>query len=367
MDNLLNKDKSSVVKKRELPFVLPKVRTYPYFTALVGILGVHNKEDIWIFNNYLLIWALKKLYHIDYWIDFKFGNEDIQKEFCPMINKTVLSRQFITDNYKSLKEAIKEFIDQEQYIFVSADVFYIDEWWGKRSPERHFRHQLCVSGYDYIEDTLTISDFIEGIYSTIKITYDKFEKGYNSYDKYVPYEDFGRDIWLLSYNKNGQEEISIERIYYLLIDFLNCSDTHIINYIQLGGDTDNYVYGLEIFDELIRYIEDVENNELQFIDKRPFHILLEMHRVMFWRLEYIFEKYYVAPQKEVMESVKQMIGETEAMQFLVLKYNLTNEKNIIGSLKQRLQEIVLKEKEMLEKCLHVIELVLNKEKTNLQE
>lgn len=96
----------------ELPFVCPKIKTYPYFTAILGILEAYGKHEVWIYNNYLLIWMLKDIHNIEYWIDFKYGNEEIQKEFCPLISKKIVLREDIDKEFSSIIEAIIFYIKQ---------------------------------------------------------------------------------------------------------------------------------------------------------------------------------------------------------------------------------------------------------------
>lgn len=52
--------KEKNIYKKILPMVIPKVCTYPYFTALLAILSVEGKESIWLYNNFLFVWAMRK-------------------------------------------------------------------------------------------------------------------------------------------------------------------------------------------------------------------------------------------------------------------------------------------------------------------
>lgn len=101
----------------------------------------------------------------------------VQEEFCPMIEKIIMSREDISEMSCTLKDAIKKLVDQNYYIMVSVNVFYISNWWGNEENRRHFRHQLCVHGYNYEKDVLIISDFIEGKYSIIELIMMNLKKG----------------------------------------------------------------------------------------------------------------------------------------------------------------------------------------------
>mgnify|MGYP002083842043 CR=1 FL=1 len=242
-------------ERKELPYTIPKVCTYPYFTALNAILEVNGIEEGWILNNYILIWLMRDMYDIDYWIDFKFGNEEMQEDFCPMIKKYIFSREELERESCNIEEVIKESINKECYVMVSVDVFYISNWWMPNMERRHFRHQLCIYGYDF-EDTeeLLVADFIGGKYKKLRISLENFKKGYYEYSSYVPYESFGDDIWLLSINKEKNESFSLKKNIWLLEDFLLSQDTHIINHIQLEKKEHKYAFGLNVFEELVKYV-----------------------------------------------------------------------------------------------------------------
>ena len=84
----------------------------------------------------------EKKYYIDYWVDFKFGNEANQTEFCPMMNIKGITREELHSIYNTLKNSLKILIDNDCYIMISVDVYYITNWWRKGKKRYHFRHEL---------------------------------------------------------------------------------------------------------------------------------------------------------------------------------------------------------------------------------
>ncbi|WP_370749206.1 hypothetical protein [Eubacterium sp.] len=151
------------------------INTYPYFTGLVAILDAFNKRDMWIYNKFILFWIFNFVYFNEYWIDFKFGNEEIQEEFCKQIRKEEIYRKDV-DN---ILEFVKENIDAKKYIFVSIDVYYIDEWWRPWEDNMHIKHQVLVTGYEPSERTVFVTDFMgNNKYETVKMSYDDFVVAY---------------------------------------------------------------------------------------------------------------------------------------------------------------------------------------------
>ena len=344
-------------ESKKLPFLIPQICTYPYFTALIAILSTEGKEQIWLYNNFILVWVMRNKYDIDYWIDFKFGNELIQEEFCPMIEKVIVKREDITRMYGDLRNAIKQMVNQDYYIMVSVDVFYVSRWWGNEKNRYHFRHQLCVHGYDYTRNVLFVSDFFEGKYSISEVDFDEFEKGYANYEQYTPFEDFGKDIWLLSYKKEGEEEINLRRIRDYIEDFLQSKDAHVINHIQLEKKESNYVFGLAIFDEIAEYLKMIKCKKEKSIDVRPFHLLIEMQKIMEWRFIYIINMYGISVD-DLLEIIKKQCKDAEILKGLVIKYNIIGKVSIIDTIVKRVSSFAVGTKEMLEKCLVILDSVI---------
>lgn len=330
-----------------LPFNKPKVQTYPYFTSLIGILDAHGKANTWIFNNYILIWALKDVYEIDYWVDFKYGNEELQSDFCPGLTKEIVLRSSIGYNDEEIRNFIHDALVKRKYVFTSVDVFYISQWWGNDQIKKHFRHQICIYGFKNHGDVLLAGDFIRGKYQVIEISFYDFLQGYSNFDSYVPYEDFGVDNWLVSVN-NIVEELDLKRIYFLIRDFLHSTDSYLVNHIQLENKTESYVFGFNVIDELIKYICVVRKSKKNYLDRRPFHILYEAQRIMIQRIQFILDKYNYddISFKKIMNKSNVILHMSEQIHFLALKYTKCFDDKILLCLIDLLKEY----KSELEKC-----------------
>lgn len=348
-------------KKLQLPYEYPKVKTYPYFTALLAILGAHNKADEWIYNNYILLWMFKDTHFKDYWVDFKFGNEEVQEDFCKCIEKKIVLREEVFKKNTRVDELFFDYLNQGYYVLVSVDVYYINEWWSKKEKKEHFRHQICIHGYDKENKTFTVSDFMaHHEYTTIDIDTNTLLVAYENYDRYTPFEDFGKDIWLLSVNQNIDEKVDIQRIKGLITDFLNSRDTYIINHIQTENKVDRYVFGLDVFRELIKCVDEVRQNDMEYLDRRPFHLIVEFNKIMMKRMEHLI---YMYPQiakiyhDEIYQLICGLINESEELLLLDLKYNMSGKKYILDKIIAKINKMIIDEKDMLESingCLQTI-------------
>lgn len=330
-----NKINDSIVK---LPLAKPMINTYPYFTGLVAILEAYNKGDIWIFNNFILFWMFNFIYFNEYWADFKFGNEEVQEEFCQQINKKIVYRKDV----KNLLEFIIDSINNKKYVFVSIDVFFIDEWWRKGEEKINTKHQVLVCGYNSTEKKIYVSDFMgNNKYETVEMSYDDFVDAYETVDggnKCLV--EFGNDIWLLSINEHITEKIDIQRIYNLCLDSYYGKDIHYKNYLWWERKVTDIEYGICYFDELVRALSNFYEENYEEFDVRPIHILVEFGKVMKKRVKYLLESGLIQ-KNEKTDKLREMVScylkQSLKMQSLSIKYYITN--NII--LIKKIQEMVL--------------------------
>lgn len=325
----------------ELPFVVPHYCTYPVFTAIQGILKGHNNELEWIYNNYIQVWADKSMVSRYYWADFKFANEEIREEFCPLIYKK---------NGGKIEgdcvEKIKVILRQKYYVIVSIDMFDIDEWWQGDCEKWHAGHQTLIYGYNDSERVFLTADFYSREYKKVKIAYDKFVNAYTSelsdndyesiYLKYIP----------------AEYKIDLDLIAGHIQDFLQSKDSVYFNYINISK-VNMVSYGLEFIERIKSLILDM-NRENEEIDIRPLHIIYEINNIMKKRMQYLVENGYVNYSEKVNGSIDICCKYSAAIRNVILKHNCLifirpcklNDEDIV----ERMDKLKILVKEMLELC-----------------
>ena len=138
----------------------------------------YNQEKAWLYNNFILLWAYIWVETREYWTDFKFGNENIRKDFCPMIRIKQIEKGKLNKN--NIIKTITEGIDKGKYFFLLLDMYYIDEWWNKKNNKYHCTHQSLIYGYNSKEKVFYIADFFMKRYKSIVISYDLLMTSYIS-------------------------------------------------------------------------------------------------------------------------------------------------------------------------------------------
>lgn len=328
-----------------LPFCNPTIKTYPYFTAIVGTIEAYNNSECWIYNNYILIWIMGKIQNVDYWADFKYGNEKIQDEFCKLINKEIISRNKVRRKHTDIVNFIKEAINKKKYVFLSVDTYYIREWWGNR-PRKHFRHQVYIYGYNDHKKYIVLADFLEnGIYKKLNVSYVEFIQAYNGFSEAPKiYRAFGEKNWLLSYN-NLEEKIDLVRIKKLLKDFLVAKDTYVKSYLWKRKRIDQLKYGIDYYDRIL----EVLNDDCK-IDYRLVHILLELNKVMELRMKFLEDNGYIILSKRCKEKLHNLVNETTKLQNLVIKYRINNNYKYFNEIRIRIMDLKKMQYDTFSKC-----------------
>lgn len=197
-----------------------------------------------------------------------------------------------------------------------------------------------------------MSDFVNGEYKSIKVPFEEFEEAYNNYNNApIVYVKYAQKIWLISYNFNNIEKINVKRISYLLEDFLNSRDKKIKSYLWEIQRRNDLKYGLEYYDELIKSIQENESEE---IDCRVIHILVELNSIMKERMSYLDMNGKIILNNLCKTNLEDLVLETNKMQNLAIKYNLTKNNRYLQHLLEYLERLKDKQEKTFSMCLQCI-------------
>lgn len=334
----------------KLPFSVPEYATYPEFTAILGILSGYDKAKIWIYNNFIQLWADNYIQSYAYWADFKYANEYIRDDFCPYIYKRYRG------NYKTNSDFIKtiqNYINNKIYFFVSIDMFEIDEWWRENEQRWHHVHQVLIYGYNKEKNEFLVADFFQGVYQTKKISFEKIKKAYFSNtsgnDEYE--KMFSGDILIMF--QNCDYKIDLERIHNLLKDFLQSKDTTFYNYLNICKN-EMVVYGMDYVKHLRYYVIECRYNN-QRIDIRPFQLLYYMNKIMYERMGYLDEKNYLFIDKDIKIKMQKTLSLMEYIRNLSLQVSMTKNCDLSDKLIKFLASFEVEEKDLLLKIYNLFE------------
>lgn len=337
------------VNIKQLPFVIPKYATYPKYTAILGILMAYNQEKAWLYNNFILLWAYIWVETREYWTDFKFGNENIRKDFCPMIRIKQIEKGKLNKN--NIIKTITEGIDKGKYFFLLLDMYYIDEWWNKKNNKYHCTHQSLIYGYNSKEKVFYIADFFMKRYKSIVISYDLLMTSYISglsersemSEKYITDEVF-------EYNCVNYE-VDIDLIKHQLENFIFCEDTFRYNYLNLY-QKNNIVYGLNFFEVMQNCLSNsIYNND--YLDIRPFRFIAEFNEIMVDRILYL-QNMLDCNMENCYKEFLDLTCQSKIIVNLLIKYNLKQKREILSLVKEKLENQIAMEREAILKLYNIL-------------
>lgn len=332
---------SDIDNSKQLPFVIPKYPTYPKSTAFLAILTAYNQEKAWLYNNFILLWANIWVDTYEYWMDFKFGNENIRNDFCPMIKKEQIERgKLHRDN---IINNITQGIDNGKYFLLLLDMYYIDKWWGE-NDKYHCTHQTLIYGYNWENKLFYVADFFYGKYQYELISYETLIESYISgldqksdlVEKYIMDEVF-------TYN-SANYKVDIDIIKKQLEDFIFARDMCRYDFLNLY-QRDNITYGFNFLSTIQKHLNSsIYNND--FLDIRPFQFIREFNEIMVERIIYI-QNMVDFELEDVCEKFKNLHNMSNILVNLLIKYTICNKKDILYIAKEKFENFIEIEKEAL--------------------
>ena len=155
---------------------------------------------------------------------------------------------------------------------------------------------------------------------------------------------------LLKYN-GERSDIDINRIKGLLKDFLHSDDTYMPCFLLKENKKEDIAYGLEYYDELIRCIDEIKAmNSHKTIDRRPFHLIVELNETMQKRMEYLLCKGYIGDDTQLFDLLDEVKQKAIMLQSFVLKYNMTADTRSLGKMQSYIGELKTLQKYVFGKC-----------------
>lgn len=149
----------------KLPFRIPKYKTYSINTAINGILKAYGNDEVWLYNNYISLWIYAKRERKEYMVDFKYDRDVNYYEQCPMLETVILN---IRKN-QNVNNIIKNSIDNQEYIFLAVDMYFIDSWW-KDIEKKNIVNMKCLFGDMIMKKKCSLQQ----IFLNILIQYKRF-------------------------------------------------------------------------------------------------------------------------------------------------------------------------------------------------
>ena len=223
----------------------PLITSYVEHAALFSIIGDSEELKKWVYNNYIQLCIINNDYSLN---PFFFPHNNLLR--CPL-----LKTKIIENDYRNFHEIIREYINDGYYIYTSLDEYYIQT---RDAYDIHLKHPVFIYGYDDIKEKIYLADFTypKQRYDFFDVSYTNIDRAYSSkqgiYD-YMSKQSFY--VICFKINKDLYYEFHISELISLLEDYkLGVNFSRIYDDSLEFGSTEHFIFGLNIYDSLLEYI-----------------------------------------------------------------------------------------------------------------
>lgn len=355
--------------KKVLTTIYPPINSFPHQGAIFSMLFAREECKPWLFSNFIQIFSLKNLNlqgvrkgTLDFFNN-QYGDwKQFEFKANPWIRFNSIPEYFIEDYNINIIDFIKKNLDQEKYLYLSIDRFFIPIY--KYSfMKNHSDHEIFVFGYDDETQCLYVGDNGEGKYVQSTVDYESFTKSFHSMiamfrsnEELYYYSE--KSIYILEIIKNA--EVNLKSKVFVEETYNNLNIHKIVNdlkeYLLLDnfGDSyknsDYYVFGIDCYNELQQFL--VCSDEYIKIDFRAFYSFLQHKKLMLSRMNYLNNIYNVY---HLSQSYEKIVKKFESIILLILKCNLKKDSSMWEKISNLLNECKTLEVSILKDLIDTLE------------
>lgn len=308
---------------QKLPFYFPPISNcYSACAGVASILQAYDVHNPALFLNRLYLF--RKTNNI-----LKFAT----LEKTPGIT-------LIRNNKRDICKILTENLENNNYVFVFLDHFYISK--SSSFQLRHFIHDVTlIYGFDSDRKIFFCADnFSEGKYLPAEVTYDEFK---NAWENVL--DTAKSNIVVFKYDTSvNDRQLDFYNIFLVMQDYLDSSTDHII---EMNPDflTDNIfgfshgqkctfetcVLGIKIFEWLLEYLGNEET-----LDLRPLHLLINHQEILLCLMKCVRQRKRIPDIQRYLEVLCGQKRNCEIARNMAIKYNMSPDQKT----DKRIQNIV---------------------------
>lgn len=283
-----------------------------------------NQYYKWIFNNFI---QLKLSTSSGLYIDYCSLLERNSKHCIAhaLLNTISENKQIINDYGIDMFQYIKCNIDNNRYIMIWLDEFYIPQL--SAYKKYTYYHESLIYGYDEGNLQLYLVSFKGGKPKTITVSIEQLMQASRKSTN---------QMYIFEYSPNNNlYEIDIAHIFSNIRDYLEGFNSAArTNYIYYSNDG---VYGINIYNELLKS----ENQDNFLADERIPYLLYEHKKCMYDRFNYLFKYGIISAsnKKEILNYLENIRDEAHNMLYLVIKFQISKKEIIKTSVFNILKNI----------------------------
>jgi hypothetical protein len=325
-----------------LPFNYPAITSYPEHAFFHSGLSHHKDFETYLYSNYIQL-------SVQWNRRINFDYVDLMDTRTPLMEIQRLPKRNLENFGIGIINFIVTSIDNGYYYYAYVNEYHIP---GSPAYQKYsFSHMILVYGYDLEGKTLNIAGFLENRkFMASKVSFLEFEKAYQELDdtgsfSYMKILDF------YTINENGKYGFDVKWVIEQLKDYFYSKNTS-ERYRAIRNPIQTY-YGLEVFTFLKKCLYEASENDYK-LHRESYHVLLDHKKCMHDRVRYLFANQYINDES-ICDRYADLVNDTMILRNLMLKYNIKKDKSLIEKIANKIDSIVMNERDVLEQLISALE------------
>lgn len=338
-ENLL---KARVISNKEnlkiLPVAKTPVSTFPHTADLAAILWNNKKIYPWLMNCFIKVYG----WHVED-MDYNMDYEDFYILDCPAILYERINYNVLKCGWNNPIDFVKEMINLKYYIYVILDTSKL------LAHEGTCFHDVLIYGYDDNEKIFYAADcFKEGKYMFEKISYNEFDQSFRYGKKdFENVFEFHDDLILIRENPDFSFTFYPSRVRESLVDYINAIPgkyTFSRLKLECPEEYDRYVFGKNNYKIIYKHLEYGKKvGGVLPHYRQVFHLMFEMKDIMCERIKYMHNTGHINNFEYHFRNYSELRNKALICQNLILKYQITEDKNILNRIDENVRQIEMNE------------------------
>lgn len=317
---------NSIIKKLDICF--PPPMYYSLHVAIsLSIILANEENRKWFYNNFIQV-----SYYNGYLNDQSGHAYSIYPatETRPgqFAASQFLVEKHIDQNVINFKKGdivsdTINFINEGYYVSCIADVSKLkDTTYEKRD---FFAHGMMIFGYDLYKHFFYVLDFDKKRrINIIEVSFEDYYQAFSSERLKMLFKTDINNSIILYEKKRREYHLDLEIIRDLLRDYLTAYNTS-RKYALFLPCNENSTWGMATYGKITEYLKQVDD----YIDYRMFHAFYEHKKIMVERILFFRQDKILDIGNEVLQQLNDNKKLSEIVRMLVLKYNITRNRNLI--------------------------------------
>ena len=346
-----------IPKKFVISVTYPPITSYPQYAGPLSLIYTYDNAKKWFANSYIQLFIDNRK-PVSGGIKFR---QELFLRFCPFIRMEGIEDYRFFTNKDKLIDDIKIIISNNQAVAVNVDRYFIP----LKKNNNHLIHSVYIYGYDDEKQEFYIADFVSesGKFTLTTIPYENMQESLNSMDDTdYTYKYSSKKFFIYTYDVFDYDyEFSIQELHQKLSDYYKCENTmdancyEVFRMYKVNSDTK---WGIGVYEWLIEYISDIKIKNNKYMDLRSIYVLLDHKNAMLERINYLESENILQNHDMLRIKYTALLNKINILLNLGIKYNLSNNEEIIIKMQSLINDIIEMEKDAAYTFLKIIELVL---------